>query len=55
VGRESVQVEASTNIYLDRECHGFVNPRGLTSRAVTGAGAGWQIATLEKPAPVVWV
>jgi hypothetical protein len=32
-----------------RECDGF------RSRVVTGAGAGWQIITLEKPAPVARV
>jgi hypothetical protein len=39
----------------DREYHGFVNPCGLRSRVGAGAGAGWQIATLEKPAPVARV
>jgi hypothetical protein len=28
-----------------RECHGFVNPCGLASRVVAGAGAGWVFVT----------
>jgi hypothetical protein len=43
------------NSSLARECHGFINPHGLRSRVVRGAGMGWQIATLEKPTPVAWV
>ena len=38
-----------------RELRGFINPCGLWSRVVTGAGAGWQFTTLEKPAPVARV
>jgi hypothetical protein len=38
-----------------REYHGFLNPHGLRVRVHPGAGAGWQIKTLEKPAPVAWV
>ena len=40
---------------MRRECHGFVNPRGLSIRVGAGAGAGWQVATPEKPAPVARV
>ena len=39
----------------DRELRGFINPCGLWSWVVTGAGAGWQFTTLEKPAPVARV
>jgi hypothetical protein len=39
----------------NRECHGFINPHGLQVRVATGAGAGWLIATPEKPAPVARV
>jgi hypothetical protein len=38
--------------FTTRECHGFSNPRGSLSRVVTGTGAGWKFATLEKPTPV---
>ena len=38
-----------------RELRGFINPCRLWSRVVTGAGAGWQFTTLEKPAPVARV
>ena len=39
----------------DRELDGFINPHGLWSRVVMGAGAGRQVTTLEKPTPVAWV
>jgi hypothetical protein len=29
--------------FTSRECHGFVNPRGLQIRVGRGTGAGWQI------------
>ena len=38
-----------------REYDGFTNPHVLQSRAVTGAGAGWQIITPQKPPPVARV
>ena len=38
-----------------RECHKFTNPHGLWSRVVKGAGTGWQITALKKPAPAAQV
>ena len=40
---------------VPRERDGFINPCGLRVRVVTGAGAGWQVTTLEKPAPLARV
>jgi hypothetical protein len=40
---------------LPRECDGFTNLHGLRVPVYTGTGAGWPIATLEKPAPVARV
>ena len=40
---------------MAREYDRFANPHGLWVRVGTGTGAGWQIATPEKPAPVTWV
>ena len=46
----------STGPVMRRECHRFWNLRVFRSQVVTGEGAGWQIVTLKKPAPVarVW-
>ena len=38
-----------------REYDGFINPCGLMSRVVTGAGEGSKIETLKKPAPAARV
>ena len=46
---------ASFLLNMPRELDGFINPCGLQSRVVTGAGAGWQVTTLEKPAPAARV
>jgi len=44
----------STRIHiLTRECHGFVNPCGLTPRVHTGTGTGWGLVTLTQPAPAL--
>ena len=50
-----ITVHFYTKYITNRECHGFTNPHGLQSRVVTGAGAGWQIVTPQKPAPVAQV
>ena len=39
----------------DRNVGSVMGLCGLKSWAVTGTGAGWQIATLEKPIPVAWI
>ena len=36
-----------------RECHGFVNPCGLTPRVHTGMGMGWGLVTLAQPTPAL--
>jgi len=42
-------------LWVDRECHGFVNPCGLVPRVPAGAGTGWEFVTLAQPVPVTWV
>ena len=40
-----------------RDCHGFTNPSRVMGTGYQGMGWGWQIPTLEKPAPgtrVAW-
>jgi hypothetical protein len=34
-----------------RECHGFLNPRGLRVRVYQGAGAGWPKKPWKNPHP----
>ena len=41
------------NRIFSRDCHGFMNPRGLRLRAITGTGMGWSLVTLAQPVPVM--
>ena len=53
--KEKKNSKKRLGVYRDhseiRECHGFTNLSRVTGTGYQGTGWGWQIPTLEKPAP----
>ena len=54
-GQSETMVACGHFLSVAREYDGFANPCGLRSRVVTVTGAGLEISTPVKPAPVAWV